>query len=182
VCIGLHVKCPSFLTDFNETWIFSTDFRKIPNINLHENPFSGSRIVPCGQTDMTKLTVDFRNFANEHKNFYWLGHVYTRIELASRWADFRKILHRGLLTRLRQNSSSLNCNKNNRHLAWSPSYIVGLIIGDCSLWRKRWEGRKKLRPRLSSLGLPDPCPPRQGFRIHFWTESIHTVHSVRVRV
>jgi len=29
------------------------------------------------RTDMTKLTADFRNFANKHKNFYWLGHVYT---------------------------------------------------------------------------------------------------------
>jgi hypothetical protein len=39
---------------------------------FHENPSSGSRVVPCGrtdgQTDMTKLIVAFRNFANASKN------------------------------------------------------------------------------------------------------------------
>jgi hypothetical protein len=27
--IGLHLKCPLFLSDFNKTWIFSTVFLKI---------------------------------------------------------------------------------------------------------------------------------------------------------
>jgi len=35
--------------------------------NLMKNPSSGSRVVPCGrtegQTDTTKLIVDFRKFA-----------------------------------------------------------------------------------------------------------------------
>jgi len=39
-------------------------FRKYSNIKFHENIFSGSRVVACGQTDTTKLAVAFRNFAN----------------------------------------------------------------------------------------------------------------------
>ena len=39
-------------------------FEKSSNIKFHENPSSGSRVVPCGRTDITKLIVDFRNFAN----------------------------------------------------------------------------------------------------------------------
>ena len=45
---------------------------KVSNIRFHENPSSGSRVVPCGQTDrqtdMTKLVVAFRNFANQPKD------------------------------------------------------------------------------------------------------------------
>jgi hypothetical protein len=36
--------------------------------NFHENPASGSRVVPCGRadglTDMMKIIVAFRNFSN----------------------------------------------------------------------------------------------------------------------
>ena len=31
-------------------------------LNLVKNPSIGSRVVPCGQTDMTKLTVAFSQF------------------------------------------------------------------------------------------------------------------------
>jgi hypothetical protein len=49
-------------------------FEKYLSIKFHEYPSSGSRFVPCGQTDrrklrdMTKLIVAFRNFANGSKN------------------------------------------------------------------------------------------------------------------
>ena len=41
-------------------------------MKFHENPSSGSLVVPCGRTDMTKLVVAFCNFAksqcaNENK-------------------------------------------------------------------------------------------------------------------
>ena len=69
---GLHVKYPLFLSDFNETWIFLTDFEKYTNIKFHGNPSSGSRVISCAQidkrTDMTKLTVTFHNFASVLKN------------------------------------------------------------------------------------------------------------------
>ena len=49
-------------------------FEKYSNIKFRVNPWSESRIVPCGRTDgrsdMTNLIVVFRNFVNAHEN--WL--------------------------------------------------------------------------------------------------------------
>jgi len=42
-------------------------FEKYSNIKFYENPSSGSRVVPCGRTDMTKLIFAFRNFTNAPK-------------------------------------------------------------------------------------------------------------------
>jgi hypothetical protein len=64
--IELHIEYPLLFSDFNEIWIFSTDFRKI--IIFNENPSSGSRIVTCVRRDMTKLIVAFRNSVNLSKN------------------------------------------------------------------------------------------------------------------
>ena len=69
--VGHHVKGPLFLSDFIETWIFSTDFsfffQRSLNIIFHENPSSESGVVPCRQTDMTKLIVAFGSFVNALK-------------------------------------------------------------------------------------------------------------------
>ena len=80
--VGLHVKYPLFLSDFNEAWIFSKDFRKITNIKFHENPPSRNRFVPClqtdGWTDMTKLIFAFHNFANALEKEMMLSTTQTR--------------------------------------------------------------------------------------------------------
>jgi len=63
MCVGIQVKYPLFLSDFKETLILSTEIRKIPNINFHENPSSGRRVVPreraYRRTDTTELIVAF---------------------------------------------------------------------------------------------------------------------------
>jgi len=68
--IGLHVKYRLFLSDFNETRIFSTNFRK----KIQISNFMKIRLVAAelfhadGRTDMTKLIVAYRNFAKVPKN------------------------------------------------------------------------------------------------------------------
>jgi hypothetical protein len=111
----LHVKCQLFLTDFSENLNFLRQlFGKSLNIKFQENTSSGSRVVPCGRTDMTKLIVAFRNSTNAPKNstvpfafthiylllllllllslflFYWLFTAHLRV-LASSFLWFRDL-------------------------------------------------------------------------------------------
>jgi phospholipase C len=68
--IRLQVNYPSLLSDFNETWIFSTEFRKIAKYQISWKYFQveAELFQADGQTDMTKLIITFRNFANKPKN------------------------------------------------------------------------------------------------------------------
>jgi hypothetical protein len=43
-------------------------FEKSSRIKFYKNLSSGSRVIPCGRTDITKPVVAFRNFANAPKN------------------------------------------------------------------------------------------------------------------
>jgi len=69
--IGLHVKYPLLLSDVDEIWIFSTDFRQNPQTSnftkcVQWEPSYFMR--KDGRTDVTMLIVAFRNFANAPKN------------------------------------------------------------------------------------------------------------------
>ena len=44
-------------------------FENYSDNKFHENPSSGSRVVPYGRTDMMKLMVAFHNFANASKTY-----------------------------------------------------------------------------------------------------------------
>jgi hypothetical protein len=76
--IGLHVKYLLFLSDFNETWIFSTVFSKI--LKYHISWKSIQWELSCSkQTDMMKLIIEFHNFANTPKNNH-IGHCTHTLE------------------------------------------------------------------------------------------------------
>jgi hypothetical protein len=68
---GLHVKYSLFLSDFNETRIFSTGFREILQYQISLNCVQWAPsccMGTDGRTTMTKQILAFRNFANAPKN------------------------------------------------------------------------------------------------------------------
>jgi hypothetical protein len=46
-------------------------FEKCSNIKFQENPPGGSQVVSCRWRDMTRLIVNFQNFANVPKNHFY---------------------------------------------------------------------------------------------------------------
>jgi hypothetical protein len=56
-------SCPILMTlEFSQQI-----FEKSSDMKLKENPSRGSRVVPCGRTDMMKLIAALRSFANSPK-------------------------------------------------------------------------------------------------------------------
>ena len=74
MCVGYLVQYPSPLQMLMRLEYSRQIFEKFSNIKLNENLSSGSRVVPCGRTDMAKLIVAFRNFENAPKNSTFCPH------------------------------------------------------------------------------------------------------------
>jgi hypothetical protein len=66
---GLHLSTRYSCQMLLKIEYFPHSFEKFSNIKFNENPSTRSRVVLCGQTDMTKLIVAFRNIANAPKNY-----------------------------------------------------------------------------------------------------------------
>jgi len=71
--------CLVFFSDFNQTGNtrISADLNETPAIKFHEDPFSRTRVVPCGRTEsrtdgqslQTALISAFCKFENAPKRF-----------------------------------------------------------------------------------------------------------------
>jgi hypothetical protein len=81
--VGIHVKYPVFLSDFNETWIVLTDFRENLKYHVSSKFIFRACVRTDGRTDMTKLILfAFRNFANAPKNTVYSVQIHNRL-----WAE-----------------------------------------------------------------------------------------------
>jgi hypothetical protein len=62
---GSSREVPDILVTLQRKLNFlNTSSENFSNNELHENPYSRSRVVPCRWIDMTTLIIAFRNFAN----------------------------------------------------------------------------------------------------------------------
>ena len=114
--IRLHVKYPLFLSDFNETLIFVTNFRKILKFQISWKSVhlkSIRSVRTDRRTDMTNLIVAFRNFANSPKK-------------TGGKMD-------GTQTR-RERCRQLLCGLNEHRRYWS---LKGAAV-DCTVWKNRF--------------------------------------------
>jgi len=66
-------------------------FEKYSSIEFHENLSSGSRVVTCGQADLTKLIVAFRNLTNA-PNSVFLGFTHQKSIVDYLVKKFRHIM------------------------------------------------------------------------------------------
>ena len=68
----LHAKYPLFLSDFNEIYICSTDFRNKPKLQISSKSVqweSSCSMRTDWRTDVEKLIVAFRNFAKASRTY-----------------------------------------------------------------------------------------------------------------
>ena len=66
------IRSPCKVPDFNQIWIWSTDFMKVPDIKFHGNPSSGRRADAHGQMDRRDKGNRLFFFASMQTHLKWL--------------------------------------------------------------------------------------------------------------
>ena len=97
--IGYHVKCQLFLSEFDHSWIHSRDFRRIIKYWISWKSFLWEASCSMGtngqtdrQTDMTKLIVAFRYFANAYRyTVFWDVTLYSVRNLGTLLRNMRPL-------------------------------------------------------------------------------------------
>jgi ribosomal protein L18 len=93
--LGRHVKCQIFVSDFNQIWVFSTDFNESLRYQISRKSVQSEPSYNIG-ADIAKL-VTSRNYANAPKNWLWTGFNWLRTEsggemdwlICGKWAVFK---------------------------------------------------------------------------------------------
>ena len=123
--VGLHVKYALFLSDFNETCIFSTDFRKIDKYQIswksvQWEPSCSMRID--GETDTRKFMVSFHNFAKAPRTGWLFVHFSNKLQLQRRPARIQP--KEGPTVFSRGSSVLINIDESSRR-PWGGASISG---------------------------------------------------------
>jgi hypothetical protein len=82
--LALHVKCPKFVPDFNQIWMFWTDSHKSPQYQMSRKSFWGEPswyLRTDGWTDVTKLTDAVRDYAKR----LWYGDIPQQVRMFHLW-------------------------------------------------------------------------------------------------
>jgi hypothetical protein len=76
----LHVKCPSFLSDLNEKWLFSKDFLKIIEYetswkSIHLEHSCVLSLFPLISSFRLSGNIAWLNYSRSQTNHYTLSHI-----------------------------------------------------------------------------------------------------------
>jgi hypothetical protein len=130
---GLRVKYQLFSSDFNDTWIFSTHFRKILKYQISLNSVQwepSCSMRTDRQTDMMNLIVAFRKFANAPKKA-WIRYKFLyKVKMLLTSAFLRPgtdTIRLGLKRTGKEYSCLQYTNTHSTSVLWDLAHLTSLV-------------------------------------------------------